>query len=1379
MNKRIITFSLWILIAGTFLSCEGPFFIIPRDPDTTPPSATMVNPPHGATLSGDVLIEVNAEDNDGIDSVEFFINDILVTVDLDSPYFYIWSTLDTLYFDADTLYSTEDSTARIISKITDHSENYRYTDPILITIDNYDNNPPSGEFVDLYWGKTVQGVVPLIVSATDDEGVQSVTFYMDNVTLSIDPEEPYTYNWNTIELEDKAFTIRAIVEDLSENRSSVGPVQVIVDNIPDIDTTPPNVVITYPVAAQTVSELIIISAEATDNDAVHYVEFFINGESFFTDYDPPYSCIWNTLDPEMATEDTEHIIHVVAIDLSGNAASPTPITVLVDNTESEPPSVVITEPSAGQTVNGTVHISIVATDNVAIANIECTLNDELLFSDDSDPYTFEWNTLTIEDDTWQTLRVTATDINGISSISTPINVFVDNLDDVPPTGMIMNPYAGQVISGDVNIQIDASDNAGVESVQFTIDGNVVFTDTDYPYEYLWDTQHALEDNYHIISILVTDQTGNSTALPPISVYVDNNPTGDDSPPTVTIQYPLSGQTVYGTINIEVSALDNVGIDSISYIINEDVVYDGLYTPTYEWNTMTWGPNGDATIQIEVTDVSGYSAFAQPIYVIVDNSFDGAPGSVNAEATQPGQILIQWSSTMDAVFYRLYRNDSFLTETESLSYQDSDITPNNAYCYTVSAVNQFDIESERSPEVCSEDILPVVTNLTASALSDTEMSVSWSAVNSAGSYQLNVNGVPEDTTVSVSVTLTSLNDNTEYCYSIVALDLSDDPGITSDEVCETTHLTMTATTLSITTEPNTFNLTWISVPTAVDYHVYRDGTFLSQTDGLEYNDSSGDHGIEYCYYIIAVNEHGTSGPASNEVCDRLSLSAPSTVNVEAQSTTSILVNWTNVDGAATYQLYQNNNLIDANAVSPTTINGLNSNTQYCYYVIAVDIDGFEGNPSEEACATTHTDLTAPTLNIIVESTLLNLTWTSVPTAVEYHIYRDGSFLTQTGLTTYDDSSIDPGIEYCYYVIPVNEHGTSGPTSNEVCDRLSLSAPSTVNVEAQSTTSILVNWTNVDGAATYQLYQNNNLIDANAVSPTTINGLNSNTQYCYYVIAVDIDGFEGNPSEEACATTHTDLTAPTLNIIVESTLLSLSWTSVPTAIGYHIYRDGSFLAETDLLSYEDASIDPGIEYCYYIIAVNEHGTSGPASNEMCERLFVLPPSDFTATGGDQTIFLNWSETPGASTYTLYLSGNNGRDLVFLANTADTFYQHQGLGFETSHCYVIACVDADGFEGPVSLEECATTDPEPSPLPPTSLTVTQSGTDAELNWVSSVSDNIEFVLIYKNGEYTAAVDGNIQTYTDTLVTQGTEYCYSLIARSFSNTDSDPSSTACITIE
>ena len=124
----------------------------------------------------------------------------------------------------------------------------------------------------------------------------------------------------------------------------------------------------------------------------------------------------------------------------------------------------------------------------------------------------------------------------------------------------MNPFAGQTVFDTVNVEVSATDNVGVDTVKFSIDGLLVFEDNSFPFLYEWDTTVETEDEDHVISVVISDAAYNITYVPPISVFVNNEPADDTTPPIVVISNPLSGQTVSDTVDFTVLAQDNVGIE---------------------------------------------------------------------------------------------------------------------------------------------------------------------------------------------------------------------------------------------------------------------------------------------------------------------------------------------------------------------------------------------------------------------------------------------------------------------------------------------------------------------------------------------------------------------------------------------------------------------------------------------------------------------------------------------------------------------------------------------------------------------------------------------------------------------------------------------------
>ncbi len=102
-----------------------------------------------------------------------------------------------------------------------------------------------------------------------------------------------------------------------------------------------------------------------------------------------------------------------------------------DGSQANPPSpVAVTAPAAETILAGTQTISAAATDDSGIASVEFYVDQMLLDTDTSEPYTAEWDTELEENGAYE-LSVKAIDRAGLSGESAPITVQVGN--SAPPT----------------------------------------------------------------------------------------------------------------------------------------------------------------------------------------------------------------------------------------------------------------------------------------------------------------------------------------------------------------------------------------------------------------------------------------------------------------------------------------------------------------------------------------------------------------------------------------------------------------------------------------------------------------------------------------------------------------------------------------------------------------------------------------------------------------------------------------------------------------------------------------------------------------------------------------------------------------------------------
>ena len=622
--KQIIQNILFFVVI-MFFSCTTNEPTIIQLPDTTAPSGYIVSPLNGSSVSGNTSLQVIAIDNEEVDTVYFMIKS-----QSDTKYRNVDSTTNVSNDIWQGRWNTQNSewieneNYFITFKAVDLVGNSYIAAPVIVKLDNQDDESPVGYIKNPITGQTVNGLVSIEVEATDNKAIQYVSIFINNEIKITHLSEPFNYNWNTeLEPDDLVYSIYAVIVDVDNNRTTIPPISVTVNNQLPVDVTPPTGALTSPPAGSTVFGNASIQVTAADDQLVDYIEFYIDGN-----LDGTYDCSgpscsasydWNTT----TESEGEHVVQVILVDGWNNSTVLTPISVIVDNIDQDDihPTAVITEPASGQTVSGNVLVETLVIDNIEIDKVEFYINSQIVYTDSIAPdYNYLWNTDSLPDDENYVISIIAYDEVGNEGPSTAITVHLDNYDNINPSGLIMYPYAGQIISGQQTISVLAEDNFGIDSVDFFINSVLVYSDFEEPYEYDWNTEFEFEDANHIIGSIVTDLAGNQFEIPSISVFVNNIP-NDNVPPTISISNPVSGQTVSGTINFTVNVDDNVGIAQVEFFIDGyslGVVTEEPYS--YLWDTTSnIGAHGDEhALSAIVIDTAGNTSFSQPILVIVAN-----------------------------------------------------------------------------------------------------------------------------------------------------------------------------------------------------------------------------------------------------------------------------------------------------------------------------------------------------------------------------------------------------------------------------------------------------------------------------------------------------------------------------------------------------------------------------------------------------------------------------------------------------------------------------------------------------------------------------------------------------------------------------------------
>ena len=180
---------------------------------------------------------------------------------------------------------------------------------------------------------------------------------------------------------DGAHQLSARARDAAGNQATAGVVTVsVLNTIPD--TTAPAVTLTAPAAGTTVSGIVTVSANASDDTGVAGVQFLLDGTPLGAeDTAAPYSVTWTST----GGADGAHQLSARARDAAGNQATAGVVMVNVLNTipDTTAPAVTLTAPAGGTTVSGTVTVSANASDDTSVAGVQFLLDGTPLGAEDT------------------------------------------------------------------------------------------------------------------------------------------------------------------------------------------------------------------------------------------------------------------------------------------------------------------------------------------------------------------------------------------------------------------------------------------------------------------------------------------------------------------------------------------------------------------------------------------------------------------------------------------------------------------------------------------------------------------------------------------------------------------------------------------------------------------------------------------------------------------------------------------------------------------------------------------------------------------------------------------------------------------------------------
>jgi hypothetical protein len=262
-------------------------------------------------------------------------------------------------------------------------------------------------------GAIVGGTVRLAATASDDIGIARVLFYEGTRYLGYDPKAPYELNWNSANVADGTHVITARAVDTAGQTTESAGITVTVDN------TAPAVSLTAPASGAVLEGTVNLDATASDPSGISRVEFYDGDVLLATDTSAPYSLSWDT----RTAANGSHTLKAKAFDSVGNASmAVAPVT--IDN-DLIPPTVIVTGPSSGAVVSGTVTLSADATDNRAVDRVLFYVGTRYITYDSRAPYSVNFNSLNLPNGTYS-VTAKAYDTTGNFTVSQGVTITIQN-----------------------------------------------------------------------------------------------------------------------------------------------------------------------------------------------------------------------------------------------------------------------------------------------------------------------------------------------------------------------------------------------------------------------------------------------------------------------------------------------------------------------------------------------------------------------------------------------------------------------------------------------------------------------------------------------------------------------------------------------------------------------------------------------------------------------------------------------------------------------------------------------------------------------------------------------------------------------------------------
>ena len=598
-------------------------------------------------------------------------------------------------------------------------------------------------------------------------------------------------------------------------------------------------------------------------------------------------------------------------------------------------------------------------------------------------------------------------------------------------------------------------------------------------------------------------------------------------------------------NVSVTATETaltVSWEAVSDAESYDISLDGNISITSDLN-YTYGnlaPNTSHIVKIRAVNqnVSSEWSVEVTVYTLL-----ATPANLTATSTSDS-VALSWDAVAGATYYEIYRDDNVIGTSATYTYTDSGLAAGTTCVYRIKAYSN----SGNSSSLSNPLTISTLAVITPAAISipenvvltstDTTLTVSWDAVEGANGYDISFDDNIIKTTVP-NYTFTALEPNTEHTIKVRTVD-PDMYGLIGDLNGDSVVDALDMALIMKYMYDNTF-----------DFPVEND-MWIADVNGDNSIDAM-DYAQIRQYFLGNITDFPKSLSAWSDEETKYTL-LPTPVNiVTTPSISSVVLTWDSVTSATGYEVYRDGNLLESASSNSYSDNGLIPGETYEYSIKAYNAYNVSAMSNSSAVTTIAPPVPS---NVTAETTdtTLAVSWDSVEEAESYDISLDNN-ITNVTTCTYAYNGLEPNTQQTVKVRTVNSDGVASNWSTDIVKFTKLATPFNFAATTASAITIDLAWDEVNGADSYDIKVDNEIIPNVTGNTYQITSLASGLQYFISVRAKN-SNTESAWSEEISQ--YTLLSTPSsINVTTTANTMTVSWNVVPYAANYDVELDGQIV------------------------------------------------------------------------------------------------------------------------------------------------------------------------------------------------------------------------------